>query len=341
MITTVDNQESVGGESNGPYAAIDIGTNTIRMLIAQVNGDGKIQPLDALQQDVHMGHDTFTKGYIGNDKIETCIKAIKNFLKILKQYQITQDDQIRAVATSSVREASNRNDFLDRVYIATGINIHIAEEAEVNRYTYMAIYPLRASSGLFAGAETLIIEAGAGSTQVLLCEQEEVLFSQSFRFGAFRLREMINMQEYSPARFRKFVENQIQRILDQIGQKARIRGRPNIIVLGGDVRFAASQINPDWNKKDLIELSVNRLSDFTDTILDSSVDHLVRRYHISYPEAETLGAGPIDLCYAGQKTEGRKPTGMCLDHAGWCHAGHESAQILDGQIPPAGAQFRL
>ncbi len=292
---------SFTGENKGPYAAIDIGTNTIRMLIAQIDSRGHVQPLDALQQDVHLGHDTFTKGYIENEKIETCIQTLKNFLKILQQYQITQDDRIRAVATSSVREAANRNDFLDRIYIATGINIHIAEEAEVNRYTYMAVYPLLAADRSFAKAETFIIETGAGSTQVLLSQKEAVLFSQSFRFGAFRLREMIDMQEYSPPRFRKFVETQIQRILEQIEQKAHIRRKPNIMVLGGDVRFAAAQIHSDWNKSDLLKLSVKDLAAFTDTVLETSVDELVRKHHLSYPEAETLGPALLTYIKLAQK----------------------------------------
>ncbi len=58
------------------------------------------------------------------------------------EYGISRPDQVRVVATSAVREASNRLAFIDRIYIATGLEVEPIDEAEVNRVTYMGVQPL-------------------------------------------------------------------------------------------------------------------------------------------------------------------------------------------------------
>ena len=68
-------------------------------------------PLEFLQQAVSLGKDTFTKGNIEKGTIEDCVRALKNFRRVLEEYGVTQDERVRAVATTAVREAANRDAF--------------------------------------------------------------------------------------------------------------------------------------------------------------------------------------------------------------------------------------
>jgi exopolyphosphatase/guanosine-5'-triphosphate,3'-diphosphate pyrophosphatase len=67
------------------------------------------------------------------------------------------------------------------------------------------------------------------------------------------------------------------------------RGKPTLLALGGDLRFAAAELLPRWNRRDLARLSVNTLSRFSKEIITQSADSLVKKYRLSYTDAETLG----------------------------------------------------
>src|SRR5262245_630433 len=104
-------------------AVIDIGTASIRMAIAEINPAGIVRHLETLTQAVNLGKDAFIRGAISKATIEDCVRVLKSYRRILKEYQVEAADQIRVVATSAVREASNRLAFVDRIYIATGLSV--------------------------------------------------------------------------------------------------------------------------------------------------------------------------------------------------------------------------
>jgi exopolyphosphatase / guanosine-5'-triphosphate,3'-diphosphate pyrophosphatase len=276
-------------------AVIDLGTTSARMAIAQISGDGTAQALESLQQAVSLGKDTFTTGVIQRETIEECANVLRSFRRVLEQYQITEDSQIRAVATSAVREANNREAFLDRIYIATGINVEVINEADTNRITYLAVRNLLLSEPSFRDGETLVIEVGGGNTEALLLKRGQVAYSHSYHLGSLRLREML--EDYGAPVFRlpEIMEIHIDRAVKQIRQRLSLEGSPNLLALGGDVRFAVSRLIPDWDNRPLVKLPVSKLSRFAAQIVRLSVDELVRRYHLTFPDAETLG--PALLIY--------------------------------------------
>lgn len=125
-----------------PAAVIDIGTTSIRMAIAEIGEAGDVRPLTTLTQAVNLGRDTFTKGVIEKSTIEDCVRVLRSYKRVLAEYRIERPDQLRAVATSAVREAQNRLAFLDRIYTATGISVSPIDESEVGRITYLGVQPL-------------------------------------------------------------------------------------------------------------------------------------------------------------------------------------------------------
>jgi exopolyphosphatase / guanosine-5'-triphosphate,3'-diphosphate pyrophosphatase len=272
-------------------AVIDLGTTSARMAIAQISGDGTVKALESLQQAVSLGKDTFTTGAIQRETIEECANVLRSFRRVLEQYQITEDGQIRAVATSAVREASNREAFLDRIYIATGISVEVINEAD----TYLAVRDLLLSDPAFRDGETLVIEVGGGNTEALLLKRGQVAYSHSYHLGSLRLREML--EDYGAPVFRlpEIMEIHIDRAVKQIQQRLSLEGSPNLLALGGDVRLAVSRLVPDWDNRPLVKLPVSKLSRFASQVVRLSVDELVRRYHLTFPDAETLG--PALLIY--------------------------------------------
>ena len=91
------------------------------------------------------------------------------------------------------------------------------------------------------------------------------------------------------------METQIQRVIDQVLQQVPAETTQEMIAIGGDMRFAARQLVSNWDPDQLTRIPVNALSDLTDTVLSLNEDKLVHRYHITFPEAGTLG--PALLAY--------------------------------------------
>ena len=164
-------------------AVIEVGTTSIRMAIAEVQATGSIRMLEALSQGVSLGKDSFTRGEIGKQTIEDCVRVLRAYRRKLEEYGVRQVDQLRVVATSAVREALNQMAFVDRIYIATGLTVQPIDEAEVHRITYRSIQPLLVAEPRFTDAHTIICEVGGGSTELLVVERGNVRYSHSYRLG--------------------------------------------------------------------------------------------------------------------------------------------------------------
>ncbi|MFV2068984.1 MAG: HD domain-containing protein, partial [Pirellulales bacterium] len=278
-----------------PVAVIDIGTTAIRMAVAEIREGGTVHKLETLSQDVQLGQDTFRRGRIEHDTIEDCVRVLRSYRKVLDEYQIAQSDQIRIVATSAVREAVNGLAFIDRMYVATGLWVELADEAEVSRITYLGVQPFLKEESALADATVLVIEVGGGNTEVLAVRRGEVLFSHHYKLGSLRLRETLEAYRAPTSQLRTIMASQIRRTAEQVRQSLTDQENLEMIAMGGDIRIAAQQLLTDWDMARMGKLRVKSLEQFTSKVLDQNIDELVRRYHLTFADAETLG--PALLAY--------------------------------------------
>jgi len=280
-------------------AVIDIGASSIRMAIAEIK-EGEVNVLEQLIQGVALGKDTFHYGSIHKSTIEDCVRVLSSYRRKLEEYQITQPAQIRVVATSAVREATNRLTFLDRIYSATGLLVEPIDDAEVNRVTYLGILPLlRAEADLFDSL-AMVVEVGGGSTETLLLKGGDVVHSQSYRLGSLRLRETLSTYSAPAMNSRRIMEAQIDRTVERIREHAD-EGRVQLVALGGDVRFAASQLVSQSIGSDIIRIPIGDLEKFTDEMLSLSIDQIINRYHMTLSDAETLGPALLTYLHIGRE----------------------------------------
>ncbi len=279
-----------------PGAVIDIGATSIRMAIADIDPTtGQVRNLESLTQAVSLGKDTFTTGYISKATIEDCVDVLRSYRQVLNEFQITDPGQVRVVATSAVREARNSLAFLDRVYIATGLTVEPIDEAEVNRVTFMGIQPYLKNDPALRASKCLVMEVGGGSTELLLVKNGNVVFAHTYRLGSLRLYKTLESLRAPVNKLRDIMEQQIDKTVAQIQERLPDDGPVQLIALGGDVRFAVNQMQPDWDRTQKAGLPVAALEQFTERLLKLSPDKIEHRYHVTYPEAETVG--PALLTY--------------------------------------------
>lgn len=278
-----------------PVAVIDIGATSIRMAIADINDRGEVHRLEELSQAVTLGKDTFTQGTISKGSIEQCVRALRSYTRLMREYSITRPNQMRVVATSAVREADNRLAFLDRVFIATGLEIEPLDESEVNRITYMAIQPQLQADPKMADKRVMVVEFGGGSTEVLVVQSGNVLFSHTYRLGSLRLAEMMEQVHATPGKQHAIMQLHILRQVALIREQIEDDIPLEIVALGGDVRFAVNHLIEDWHVDDLIYLPVDALNELTRRLSNLTADEIAQRYGLKYQDAETIV--PALMCY--------------------------------------------
>ena len=114
-------------------AAIDVGSNSIRMVIAQIKSDGTVEILEELNKPTDIGRDTFSTGKIEVETIYEVSDILKGYSNLMNDYKIKT---YHAVSTSGIREAQNRQFVLEQIRIRTGILVDIISSAEERFYSY-------------------------------------------------------------------------------------------------------------------------------------------------------------------------------------------------------------
>lgn len=160
-------------------ASIDVGTNSFHIIIASVNSRGIFTLHSRDREIVRLGEGSGDMKYISQDAIERGVKALERFAEMARNAKAT----IRAVGTSAVREALNRNDFIQRVQEETGITVEVISGNEEARLIYLGV--LQALP--VYNQKTLIIDIGGGSTETGVGLQGELRIMNSAKLGAIRM----------------------------------------------------------------------------------------------------------------------------------------------------------
>jgi exopolyphosphatase/guanosine-5'-triphosphate,3'-diphosphate pyrophosphatase len=266
-------------------AAIDIGSNTIRMVIGEVAADGSIEVLERLHRAVRLGQDTFRRGRISGQLMRTAVNILRDYRRLLDFYQI---ERIRAVATSAVREAVNADTFLDRIYVATGIDLEIIDTSEETRLNLGA---LRRTVGDALGinkSTALFADVGGGSTLLTVLKNGELLSSQSLQLGSVRLQEAVATLNEPPERQTSLMLNQIQNTVSAVAAALPLKKARLLVVVGGDARFAARQAGKTTSAEQLCAVSRADFNKLVRHLRPHTPAELGRKFRLSPAEAETL-----------------------------------------------------
>jgi exopolyphosphatase/guanosine-5'-triphosphate,3'-diphosphate pyrophosphatase len=262
-----------------------MGASAVRMVIAEVKPGEPTQVLEEASRGVLLGKDTFTHGRIGAATIEATLKALEGFRRIMDSYGVVR---YRAVGTSAVREATNRETFLDRVQLRTGIDVEIIDGSEENRLTYMAVREtLRDHEALTAG-DAVLVEVGGGSADISFLRKGEPIHSGTYALGSIRMRQSIASWHGSHEQRVRLLRRHIHNVVEDIRQEMPLREAKHLIALGGDMRFAASRILGEDLAAAGIALTRDAFLAFCDEVVANDVEQLVEKYRLPQADAETM-----------------------------------------------------
>lgn len=165
------------------YAAIDIGTNAARLLIGEVTAnDGRfyVKKISYTRVPLRLGLEVFTNGIISEKKRDQFVKTMRAFQLITEVYEVKN---VRACATSAMREADNGADIRRQVYEQTGLDIEIIDGEEEANIIFSTFFLLAFDKD----SPFIVIDVGGGSTEVSVFEEGQRIAGKSFKIGTIRM----------------------------------------------------------------------------------------------------------------------------------------------------------
>ncbi len=164
------------------YAAVDIGSNSVRMLAAEVTG-GQTRILAADREVTRLGESVFRSGTISAEALQFLLATLSRMAGTYARLDVAG---VRAVATSAVRDASNQKDFLQKTSTVLGTNVEIISGPEEARLIHLGVE----SRWPRPKELTLTIDVGGGSAELIISRGSEIIDAVSKPLGAVRLTEM-------------------------------------------------------------------------------------------------------------------------------------------------------
>jgi exopolyphosphatase / guanosine-5'-triphosphate,3'-diphosphate pyrophosphatase len=159
---------------------MDIGTNSVRLLIVRVEAQHSYRILTDQKETVRLGEREFIDQRLQSKPMQRAVLICTKFATMARSHGA---DEITAVATAAVREAENKNTFLHRLHQEAGLNVHVVSGMEEARLIYLGV-----SSGVHLGEKTaLFVDIGGGSTEIIVGSQQQHHFLGSLKLGAIRV----------------------------------------------------------------------------------------------------------------------------------------------------------
>ncbi|MEY3237778.1 MAG: hypothetical protein RI883_1879 [Bacteroidota bacterium] len=165
------------------FGAIDIGTNAARLLVGEVEHEGGhsfVKKISYTRVPLRLGEEVFEDGKISKKKTDDFVKTIQAFKLISEIFDVKK---LRAVATSAMREATNSQKIIEKIFEESGVEIEVISGDEEAELIFSTFFLLDFDKNL----PFLVIDVGGGSTELSVFESGERIASKSFEIGTIRL----------------------------------------------------------------------------------------------------------------------------------------------------------
>lgn len=269
-------------------AAIDIGTNSIHMIVAELQGR-TYRVVDKEKEMVQLGMSSLDGAPLAEEAMQRAITAIARMAEVARGWQV---GEIVAIATSAVREAPNRRDFIRRVKDAAGLKVRVISGEEEADYIFRAV---RSAIDLDRST-ALCIDIGGGSVEFIVGTATEIYFTASEPLGSLRLAQRFRLQDVAkPADIdacRRFAATHLRKVQ----KKVRRIGVDQCIGTSGTI-LSLTNISapPDAAASVARTLTREGLGMVFDQLAGTSAAERVERFGIDEKRATTIIAGAAVL----------------------------------------------
>ncbi len=216
----------VGASGDQRIAAIDIGSNSIRQIVADVSSTGQIRVVDEMKAMPRLGEGLEGTGALGQTAVDAALAAVQRMVMLARQLSAAR---IEIVATSAVRDASNGLEFASRLHALTGIEVRVLSGEQEALLCYRSAL---AHFELGAG-RSLVMDIGGGSLEIVLAKDGLIERVASLPYGAVRLTERFLSPVVRPRGVRQLREH----VRDGLRKAAPVKDWRGVQVIGSGGTF--------------------------------------------------------------------------------------------------------
>ncbi len=203
-------------DTDDVLGAIDVGTNAVRLELARVLPDGSLETLHTERDPVRPGEGLFKTGVIQKAVADRLLSTLRRYAALCRRHRA----RVRAVATSAVREAKNRDEIVRRARKEAGLNLEIVSGREEARLICLGVL-----KGKPPSQRSVCIDLGGGSTEIINAQGETPLNLWSVDVGAVRLTEMFEVKDELSKKRLKLLRNFARELMEEAIPKG-VRGVP-------------------------------------------------------------------------------------------------------------------
>ncbi|MBQ4072381.1 MAG: Ppx/GppA family phosphatase [Clostridia bacterium] len=237
-------------------AIIDLGSNSARLVIANVMPGGYFMVVDELKEPVRLAQDMEIDGFLRPIRISQTIKTLRTFRTLYESHGVTK---VFAYATAAVRRAKNQKSFIEEVQTSCGIKLQVISQEDEATFVYQGVInSMEVPKGL-------IVDIGGGSVKLIYYNRRVMLAQDTLPFGALTLTEKFK-NTGTPEECLQAITQYVGEHLDQLEWFKDLDPETQLIGVGGSLRNLG-KISRKLKKYPL---------------------DMAHNYHISYPELETI-----------------------------------------------------
>jgi len=273
-------------------AAIDAGSNAVRLSIVRAYSALDIEPLHNERYPLRLGEGVFVRNRFSEDIFKKAAKAFRHFRDCMDEFAVTQ---YRAVATSATREAANRKAFVRRMQQKSGIRLEVISALEESRLGREAVF---AALGPDQQARC-IADLGGGSLELSVLRDHEVLQTAQLPVGTVRLMTTLNLHGNVPPTQAEQVRKYLRALLE-----SKLSGRPNLadgltVALGGNAETLAN-VAPGPRHHGVTTLELSLLRERLPELLRMDIRDRMKAYGVRRDRADVMGIAAIIFVTLGR-----------------------------------------
>ena len=269
-------------------AVIDVGTNGMRLTIANVSKQRSYRIVHSAREPVRLGHDVFSKGVISASTTLRAVAGFRRFREQIDQYSV---HSLKATGTSALREARNRDEFLARVRDASGIEIAVIGSEEEARLVHVAAKQRINLKDKLA----LLVDIGGGSVEISVADDKRIVTTESYAIGSVRLLQILQEQKIGEKHFnrlvRQYVDATHRRLRKEIG-RLKIQ---MCIGTGGSIESLGDLRRAMYGKNSVPKISLEELRSVVSLLHSLSYEERIQRLKLRPDRADVIVPAGIVL----------------------------------------------
>jgi exopolyphosphatase/guanosine-5'-triphosphate,3'-diphosphate pyrophosphatase len=267
-------------------AALDIGPESVNLKIAQAKEGEEIETLESLSQPVALGEESFSGGPVSYDTAEAVADSLNNYYNLAKEYQVPIE-YVSAVATTALRNASNKNYVTDQINVKTSREITIIEDSEEKSLIFREMLR-RYGKAKKPEKNYLMVYTGTGSVGVAAVQESYIVYSQNVKTDTLKLTKMTeDIKSLTMSDFSKVIDEYLNYICVPIKRNLKSL-EINAIVASGEeidlIEGLCSKEEPD--KKE--GLKKEALTAIYDDVSGKSSNHLKETFGLPFEKCKKL-----------------------------------------------------